>query len=87
MYNITLVELKVTKFQNEFMKSSFLPKYEQCIAKISALTTKGRNPDNSENNWPLANDIRFKVKLWNAFKGQEISEWSCRIAPNMNEKN
>jgi hypothetical protein len=27
------------------MKSSFLPKYEQKIVKISALTTQGRNPD------------------------------------------
>ena len=38
--------LKVSKFQNEFMKSSFLPKYEQKIVKVSALTTQGRNPDN-----------------------------------------
>ena len=37
--------LKVRQFQNEFMKSSFLPKYEQKIVKISALTTQGRNPD------------------------------------------
>ena len=28
------------------MKSSFLPKYDQKIVKISALTTQGRNPDN-----------------------------------------
>ena len=28
--------LKVSKFQNEFMRSSFLPKYEQKIVKISA---------------------------------------------------
>ena len=27
------------------MKSLFLPKYEQKIVKISALTTQGRNPD------------------------------------------
>ena len=27
-----------------------------------------------ETNWPLTNDIRFKVKLWNAAEGQEISE-------------
>ena len=27
------------------MKSSFLPKYEQKIVKISALNTQGRNPD------------------------------------------
>ena len=32
--------LKVRQFQNEFMKSSFLPKYEQKIVKISALTLK-----------------------------------------------
>ena len=31
--------LKVSKFQNEFMKSSFLPKYERNIVRISALHT------------------------------------------------
>ena len=30
--------LKVSKFQNEFMKLSFLPKSDQKIVKISALT-------------------------------------------------
>ena len=30
-------QLKVSKFQNEFMKSSFLPKYEQKNVSISAL--------------------------------------------------
>jgi hypothetical protein len=30
--------LKVSKFQNEFMKSSFLSKYEPNIVRISALT-------------------------------------------------
>ena len=34
--------LKVSQFQNEFMKSSCLPKFEQ---KIFALTTQGRNPE------------------------------------------
>ena len=29
--------LKVSKFKNEFMKSSFLPKYEPSIVRISAL--------------------------------------------------
>ena len=38
--------LKVRQLQNESMKSSFLPKYEQKIVKISALTTKGINPYN-----------------------------------------
>ena len=36
--------LKVRKFQNEFMKSSFLPQYEQKIVRIPVLTTQGRNP-------------------------------------------
>ena len=31
--------LKVSQFQNEFMKSSFLPKCEQKIVNISTLTT------------------------------------------------
>ena len=43
---LTMRVLKVSKFQNEIMKSSFLPKYEQKIVEISALTTQGRNPDN-----------------------------------------
>ena len=41
--------LKVSKFQNEFMKSSFLPKYELKIVKISALhcdIVQGRNQYN-----------------------------------------
>ena len=36
-------QLKVRQFQNEFMKSSFLPKYEQKIVRISALCSEGRN--------------------------------------------
>ena len=32
--------IKVSKFENEFMKSSFLPKYEQKIVKISALCSE-----------------------------------------------
>ena len=46
------------------MKSSFLPKYEQKIVRISALFSEGKNPDNflfvfwekrwhSEINWPI----------------------------------
>ena len=37
--------LKVSQFQNEFMKSLFLPKYEQKIVSISALCSVyfGRN--------------------------------------------
>ena len=38
--------LKVSKFQNELMKSSVIPKYEQKIVRIFAFTTQGRNPDN-----------------------------------------
>ena len=40
------LKLKVSQFQNEFMKSSFLPKYEQKIVRISALCSEGRNLDN-----------------------------------------
>ena len=32
--------LKVNKFQNEFIKSSFLPKYEQKIVRISPVYSK-----------------------------------------------
>ena len=38
--------VKVSEHQNEFMKSSFLPKYEQKFVRIFALNTQGRNPDN-----------------------------------------
>ena len=41
-----IVYLKVSKFQSEFMKSSFLQKYEPNIVRISALycaTQQGRN--------------------------------------------
>ena len=37
---ICLLALKVIKFQNEFMKPSFLPKYERKIVKISALCSE-----------------------------------------------
>ena len=42
-----VVVVKVSKFRNEFMKSSFLPKYEQKVVRISAFATQGRSPDNS----------------------------------------
>jgi hypothetical protein len=41
-----LGKIKVSKFQNEFMKSSFLPKYERNIIRTSAFysaTLQGRN--------------------------------------------
>ena len=34
--------LKASIFQNEFMNSSFLPKYDQKIVRISALHTTGQ---------------------------------------------
>ena len=37
--------IKVSKFMNEFMKSSLIPKYEQNIIRISALCSEGRNLD------------------------------------------
>ena len=53
------VSIKVSKFQNEFMKSSFLPKYERNIVRISALycaSLQGRNPYNF---WFI-----FREKWW-----------------------
>ena len=38
--------VKVRQFQNEFMKSLFLPKYEQKIVGISSLSCEGKNLDN-----------------------------------------
>ena len=40
--NETVCPLKVSKIQNEFIKSSFLPKYEPKIVRISALYTTGQ---------------------------------------------
>ena len=40
-------KLKVRQFQNEFMKSSFLPKYEQNILRISALASNKRSNQKS----------------------------------------
>ena len=37
--------LQVRQFQNEFMMSSFLPKYERKIVRISALCSAGGNLD------------------------------------------
>ena len=44
-----LGKIKVSKFQNEFMRSSFLPKYEPNIIRTSTFystTLQGRNPYN-----------------------------------------
>ena len=54
-----VINVKVSKFQNEFIESLFLPKYEPNIVRISALycaTLQGRNPYNfwfifSEKQW------------------------------------
>ena len=40
LYEDTALLLKVSKSQNKFMMSSFLPKYEQNIWRISALASK-----------------------------------------------
>ena len=39
-------DLKVSQFQNEFIKLLFLPKYEQKVVRISALCSESRNLDN-----------------------------------------
>ena len=57
------IELKVRQFQNEFMKSSVLPKYVQKIVEISALTTQGRNPDNFSSYFGRNDD--FTNLFWN----------------------
>ena len=35
--------IKVRKFQNKFVKLSFLPKYKPIIVRISALCSEGKN--------------------------------------------
>ena len=41
--NLALSKLKVSKSQNKFMRSSFLPKYKRNILRISALASKERS--------------------------------------------
>ena len=36
----TEIDIKVRQFQNEFMKSSFLPKYEQKVGRISVVSAE-----------------------------------------------
>ena len=45
-YPKKLYQLKVSRSQNKFMRSSFLPKYERNILKISALASKERSKKN-----------------------------------------
>ena len=42
------VVLKVSKFRNEFMMSSFLPKNEQMFFRISALASKKKSDQKNE---------------------------------------
>ena len=87
--------IKVRQFQNEFMKLSFLPKYEQKIVKISALTTQGRNPDNfslvfsSEKQWfhkfilklsDLGCDFRLVIDLYFSIRKFMNIQWVCTQA-------
>ena len=59
--------LKVSKFQNEFMKSSFLPKYERKIVKAEILTIFhsyfGRNDDFINSFWNLLTFINWTKSL------------------------
>ena len=57
--------LKVSKFQNEFMKSSFLPKYEPKIVRISAAQ--------------LGAQYRAEILLIRPLKFDEISQLYLNI--------
>ena len=71
-FSLRTVFLKVSKFQNEFMKSSFLPKCELKIVRICALqcgTVQGRIPYSVwyifwEKGWPLTFILKFTDKLF-----------------------
>ena len=80
--------LKVSRFQNEFMKSSFLPKYEPNIVRTSALyyvTLQGRNPYNFwlifwKKQWHHKFILKFKVHIfWEGHKIlrnlQQLFDW------------
>jgi hypothetical protein len=45
--NLKLQQLKVSKNQNDFMKTSFLPKYHRIFQRISALASKKRSNQKS----------------------------------------
>ena len=52
--------LKVSKFQNEFMKSSFLPKYQPKIVRISALHRKNEQRNMLAQQKIHSSDCRFR---------------------------
>ena len=70
-------EMMVSKFQNEFMKSSFLQKYEQKNVKICALTTQGRNPDNFL--FVLWRNNDFINSFWNLLTFRQNSSLTAKI--------
>ena len=54
---------KVSSFQNEFMKSSFLPRYKQKNVRVSALCIEGRNLDGFCSHFERNDD--FINSFWN----------------------
>ena len=55
--------MKVTKIQNEFLKLSFLPKYEPNIVRISALYYAKQQERNPYNFWFIFWENRWLHKL------------------------
>ena len=83
-----VIILKVSKFQNEFMKSSYLPKYKTKIVRISALycgTVQGRNPYNICPYFGRNNN--FISSFWNllAFTGNFVKQHEESIDFPVNE--
>ena len=71
--------LKVRQFQNEFIKSSFLSKYEQKFVKISALTTKGINPYNLSS---VLNNEKQYLSFFTNFYRRKFNQESILTAPH-----
>ena len=63
------------------MKSSFLPKYEPKIVKISNLTTQGRNPDNFCSYFGRNDDLINS--FWNLLTFSEVvyRQYSAHYTP------
>ena len=76
-WNTTVFKISnIRQFQNEFVKLSFLPKYEQRDVKISALTTQGKNPDNFL--FVFWDDDDFINSFWNCltFTNTQFPIWA-----------
>ena len=71
-------DIKVSKFQNECIKSSFLPKYEKQQAEILTISGSyfGRNDDIKNSLWNLAGRFYFIIPCFGEKRVEGIISYS-----------